>query len=496
MPGTALALALSAALAGPHAEHRAEAEALGLAQVARPTAPALLPDVTAGPDRIVYGYEPYWNANLQTVPWDQLSHLAIFSADAASDGSLVNTSRFDRAVDAVAIAEAYGVRVHLCVTNFDSGSLSTLLGSATNRQRLIDGLVAQVARTGAHGVNVDFENLPSSRKAEMVQFVRDLDAVVEDVVLATPAVDWSGAWDYDLLAANAHLFIMGYGYHWSGSESAGPVDPLWGGAPWSQYSLDWSVQDYLDNGAPAGRIILGLPLYGTKWPVSSHGVPAPTSGRGSSIVFSTAWDEAATAGAQYDGASETPYYDLGANQTWYGHTDSVRERIAYAKDEGLGGFGFWAIHYTGDDPAFWRMVDEETSIPLDPEEPEEDAPLIANAGRPFLAYVGDTVILTAEASRVPEAGATYEWTQEDGPAARLAGADEVEASFVVEQAGVHVFALRVGDGEAWSAPDRTHVVVLDRRVGRHYAGCGWPGPPVAGWWLAALAAPLVGRRRR
>ena len=248
------------AFAGPHADHVAQFGHVDAP--AQMPLPALLPAVTNGPDRIVYGYEAYWNANLQTIPWDDISHLAIFSAGVNTGGHLTDTARFDRAIEAVSIAAAYNVKIHLCVTNFTGSELTAILSSSSARQTLIDELVSEVARTGAHGVNIDFEGLPASQRANMVTFVTALDTAVDEVVLATPAVDWSGAWDYAALTDHSWLFIMGYGYHWSRSEEAGPVDPLYGGGVWSAYSLDWTANDYLSKGADADKVILGMPLYG------------------------------------------------------------------------------------------------------------------------------------------------------------------------------------------------------------------------------------------
>ena len=177
---------------------------------------------TARPDLTVYGYLAYWDDDLNTVQWNDITHLALFSAGATSTGGLTETERWDQAATAVAMAAPYGVRVHLCVTNFDPTSLGTLLGNPTHRAALIAELAAWQSSTGAHGINVDFEGLPAANRADMVSFVADLAAEVGEVVLATPSVDWSDAWDYAALTNDADLFIMGYGYHWSGSAIRRP----------------------------------------------------------------------------------------------------------------------------------------------------------------------------------------------------------------------------------------------------------------------------------
>ncbi|MBW1880622.1 MAG: hypothetical protein JRJ84_19880 [Deltaproteobacteria bacterium] len=479
-------------LLGPHAVQMAEAPEY-VEQASPRRMP--LPPVTRGPDVAVYGYQAYWSNDLNTVPWDHLSHIALFNAGVTTGGSLTHLDRWDLAEAAVSMAEPYGVKVHLCITNFNSTELATLLGSAAARAALIDNLADEVASTGAHGVNVDFEGLPSSQRENMVTFTRDLEARVGEVVLATPSVDWSDAWDYAALSDHADLFIMGYGYHWSGSDYAGPVDPLYGGDPWSKWSLSWTVDDYLEAGADPKRVILGLPLYGYRWAVSSGSVPSSTTASGSAIVWASALEEAATHGRQFDEVSRTPYWYDGTRQGWYGDTDSLRERVQYAVDSGIGGIGFWALHYDDGDASLWTMINEETVFPEEEEQPDDevDPDYTADAGRPFLAYVGDTVILSGAGSTGP-APLVYQWTQVAGPEVDLDDPSVMEPSFRVRHVGNLVFELVVGDGESWSAPVRSYVVVLDPAAGRRYRNCatGPAAPP----WIALIALTLLLRRRR
>ncbi len=488
---------VSAALADPSVdawpgEHARQAANPPVLAHRRERAP--LPAATPGPDVRVYGYQAYWADDLNTVPWDQLSDIALFAAASDADGNLTSTSRWSDAETAVAIAQPYGVRVHLCVTNFSSSSIAAFLANPTARARLIASLADWEQQTGADGVNIDFEGLPSGSKQQMVDFVTELDAAVGDVVLATPAVDWSGAWDYSELTQHADLFIMGYGYHWSGSDSAGPVDPLLGGSPWGEKSLAWTIDDYLANGAAPDRVILGLPLYGYAWGASSDAVPADATSDGSAVLWDEANAIAGTSGRRFDAASRTPWYWSGGRQGWYGDTDSLRERIAYAVDANIGGVGFWALNYDGGDAALWRMVDEETRPAALPDVPDPSG-FTSNAGRPFLAYPGDRVILSGADSTGPDGAVLqYLWTQSAGPAVSLSGADAMDPSFIVDQPGVHVFDLRVGDGAVFSLPAHSYVIVIDESAGQSHTdgGCDTTGS-AAGLGMVGL---LLVRRRR
>lgn len=524
---------------GPHALQDQQYGFVG----ARSTIPSrgLLPMPSIGPDLKVYGYLAYWNDDLNSVLWDDITHIAIFSAGVNSDGTLYDTSRWDIADDAVLLAEPYDVRVHLCVTNFDPDSLETLLSSATNRQTLIDELVDWQASTGAHGVNIDFEGLPYAVKSEFVTFIADLEAAVGEVVLAGPAVDWAGSFDYDELTQYADIFIMGYGYHWGGSSYAGPTDPLYAGTGtvWSgiqSYSLSWTIDDYLYYGADPDRIILGLPLYGYSWPTASNSVPVSTQGTGVSVTFSQAWDDEATYGRNWEPDSLTPYTYGGGDQIWYGDEESVRERISYVRDQTtVSGIGFWALHYDGDNTSFWQMIHDETRFgettttdttettettgtttdtgtgpgtdtettdtdPTDPgNPPPADARFAADAGLPFIAYVGDIVVLSGTGSSGPEGvDLEYRWTQTSGPGVSLSDSTDDEPTFTVEETGVHSFELLVGDGTSWSAPASSFVVVIDPALPARgeTTGCGCRSGryDLSGIWGATIAL-LVARRR-
>ncbi|NOY27597.1 MAG: hypothetical protein GXP62_17165, partial [Oligoflexia bacterium] len=316
----------------------------------------------------VYGYHAYWGVDPTTLDFARLTHLAIFGVVLNTDGSLSYTSRWtDVAPTVVPLAHAAGTRVHVTLIAFSDAEQSAVLPSASRRATTIAALVALVEDYDGDGVNLDIEGLSSAYKDDLVTFTQELKAALpagqDDVYLATPAVDWDGAFDYDQLCAAADgLFIMGYGFHWSGSNP-GPISPLYGSSLWSDYALDWSVADYLAYGAWPDCIIMGLPIYGYEWPSSSPStVPGTSSGTGSAVLMSSAVAIAADEGRQWDAITHTPYVIRSDSQLWYDDTDSLGDKIAWSMDQDLQGIGFWALGYEGDDPDFWDMVETETSL--------------------------------------------------------------------------------------------------------------------------------------
>ena len=241
------------------------------------------------PSHEVFGYHPYWMGTAWTnYNFDLISTLAYFSAEATATGELENLHGWP-VTSLINEAHAHGTAVVLCVTLFSNSQLMALLSSPTHRQNLIDNLLAQVQAGNADGVNVDFESFPASQKENMVTFITDLTNTFHQeipgsqVTLAMPAVDWNAAWDYEALASISDgLFIMGYGYHWSGSPTTGPNSPLTGPG----YTITWTVIDYLNKtNFQSEKLILGCPYYGFVWPAVSNIPGADTTGSGDSQFY-------------------------------------------------------------------------------------------------------------------------------------------------------------------------------------------------------------------
>jgi MYXO-CTERM domain-containing protein len=495
--------------AGP-SEHARHADWADRGQLQIPDGPRRAPPPgDRRPDVRVYGYLAYWADDLDSLRWDALTDLALFAATATPDGRLVQTSRWGDVSAALRRAEPYGIRVHLTVINFDTSELRTLLGSKAARDALIAGLRAEVERTGAHGVNVDFEGVPADRRAELVAFTKDLDAVVPDVVLATPAVDWSDAWDYAALSQQADLFIMGYGYHWSGSQQAGPVDPLFGGSPWARWSLDWTLQDYRAKGAEMDRVILGLPLYGYAWRTGSDRVPADALASGEVVFYDDFASLASRHGRRLQASSATPWTWDGTRQAWASDAESVRVRVRHSVEQGAGGVGFWALNYEAGDNQLWEAVLDETDLrattddtgvpddtdaPSDTDDTDPPAPsvYVANAGTPFFAYPGDVVELSAEWSTGPEPR-VFRWVQVAGPPVLLDDPTAMKTRFKAETPGVHRFEVVVGDGTTMSTPAVSSVIVVERRLA---SGCGCQSAASGPWGFVTAFVALLGARRR
>jgi len=318
---------------------------------------------------VVMGYLPYW-VEPKNLPWESLDILAWFSTGTNADGTLGTDHGWGdaAALELIGAAHAAGARVVLSTTRFGGANVHELLGNPTASSNAIDNLVAKMIDGSGDGIDIDFEGLLVEDRDLLVQFIVDLRIALDAaqpgslLTMATPAVDWGGAWDYDALATEADvLFIMGYAFAGSWSDPK-PNAPLDGSELWGSRGLRWSVLDYLEWGGDhnADRIVLGLPLYGHEWEASSGDVPASDDGETWARFFDTCQDRFATYGKSWDTPAATPYtaWQEGGqwHQLWCEDADSILLKATMAWEEGIGGFGFWALNYDDGDADLWGGI--------------------------------------------------------------------------------------------------------------------------------------------
>ena len=313
----------------------------------------------------VIGYLPYWEYSLYpNFNLDLLTHINYFSAELNSSGEIINDHNWND-LYIVEYAHDRGVKVSLCATLFGQSELTSLLSNPQYRENAINNLLQKVVSKNADGIDIDFELLPTSQRDNLVTFMEELSYAfhqeIDDpiITMATPAIDWSNAWDYDALATICDgLFIMGYNYFYSGSSNAGPVSPLGG----YFYDIQYTLEDYLiKTNNQSNKLILGLPYYGYDWPVQSSLMNDETTGSGISRTYANAQDMSNQYGYIYDLTSNSPWFSYNTQnwqQCWYEDSLSISTKYQLAKDSNLQGVGIWALGYDNGYSQMWGSLSD------------------------------------------------------------------------------------------------------------------------------------------
>ena len=149
--------------------------------------------------------------------------------------------------------------------------------------------------------------------------------------------------------------MMGYNYYWSGSSTAGPVAPVSG----ENYNITRSLnEDYVGDGVPSGKLLLGVPWYGYDWPVTGSERKAPTTGTGTSRLYNSALNLAASHTVIFDQPTGVPWISYQSSgqwrQMWYDDSLSLQIKNNLAMNLNLAGIGIWALSYEAGRDELWN----------------------------------------------------------------------------------------------------------------------------------------------
>jgi len=169
--------------------------------------------------------------------------------------------------DYVNYAHQANIEVWATVRDFDGGISSyeesyEFLSKTSQRERLINQLIADALQTGIDGINVDFEKISNECGEHYIQFIRELAVRCKQNGLIL-SVDNYVPKGYNTqynrkeqgLVAD-YVVIMGYDEHYAGSLESGSV---------SSYNfVKEGIEETLKE-VPAEKIISGIPFFTRLW---------------------------------------------------------------------------------------------------------------------------------------------------------------------------------------------------------------------------------------
>lgn len=257
-----------------------------------------------------------------------------------------------------------------------AGGMAAVLADPVTRAQHVDAVVSFVEEGGYDGVDINYEQFAfaddrstwASTRPGWVAFLDELDERLGDrlLVVSVPPVyddgqtDASGYWVYDYGAMAAivdRIRVMAYDYSFG---SPGPIAPL----DWVERVIEGAIDA---SGAPE-QLVLGIPVYGYNWVVSTTGTcPADAPGR-TTITPRTIDDLVARRSVtpvfdELTGESSFTYrlvVDDGTTsceqqrEVRYVDAAGARLRLDLARRSGLGGGVLWALGY--DDEAVWDAL--------------------------------------------------------------------------------------------------------------------------------------------
>ncbi|KAL6652936.1 hypothetical protein ACP70R_011861 [Stipagrostis hirtigluma subsp. patula] len=293
---------------------------------------------------------------------DQARLLATFS------GTLKSKNRALRTLLSVGGGGGAGA-----VTQTTDPAFAAMAADPASRAAFIAAAVALARANGFDGLDVAWR-FPASA-VEMADFgflVSEWRAAAPPGFLLTATVYFSNhvfaaplaGVDYPSEAVARSLDwvnVVAFGLRAPGANATAFDAPLYDRA--SHFSASYGVVSWLDAGVPAGKVVVGLPLYGRSWFLRNKGnagvgapvVAAGPKQRGSNATGVMSYAEvqqlaAAGAGGRavtttYDNASVSSYLSVGDVWVAFDGAAVVAEKLAFAARRGLLGYFLWPVNY-------------------------------------------------------------------------------------------------------------------------------------------------------
>jgi spore germination protein YaaH len=317
----------------------------------------------------VFGWHPYWCGDAyKSYNYSLLSMVSYFSYEVNPETGFYTSIHNWRETGLLDSAKKHGCKVLLTLSNLTARGNKKFLRSSEAQKNLIATAITLIREREADGLTLDFENVQNEDRSLFTNFIIDLSTSLKEenedylLTIALPAMDFENVYDFSQINMYVDLYVMmGYEYHGENSPFAGPIAPLSNGAKWNGFSIENSVDEYLANGAPPEKFLLGIPYYGAEWTTKHLKFPSSAE---SFIKYHTYREAKRITGKKngdVDNASMSKFYaysDRAANyrQLWYEDSVTLEAKYDFVKDKKIGGIGIWALGYDNGHDELWRLL--------------------------------------------------------------------------------------------------------------------------------------------
>ncbi|XP_049548008.1 uncharacterized protein LOC125959239 [Anopheles darlingi] len=249
-----------------------------------------------------------------------------------------------------------------------SSTFSKVAASASLRSTFAINARRFCKEHGFDGIDIDWEVPSSGDRSNFVQLLAALASELHSAgLILTVAVvpsESRASESYDIPGIARHadyILLMTYDYNYYGDGYTGHNAPLYAGPSdrsefQKQLNIDHSVSYWRRNGAPAHKLILGVPAYGKTFKLANtrdHDLRDKTIGAGNAGRYTkeagilayyevlenlqNGWTRSR------DSTQKVPYAYSGDQWMSYDDSESIADKCNYVVNRNLGGVMMWTI---------------------------------------------------------------------------------------------------------------------------------------------------------
>jgi chitinase len=250
-----------------------------------------------------------------------------------------------------------------------------VVNTAASRNEFVTSTIQYLRAHKLDGLDIDWEypanrGSPADDKHKFSLLVEELrqafnaEASGSNRLLLSAAVaagkgEIDSAYEVATVAQNLDwINLMTYDIHGDWDTVTGHNSPLYPAAgetgESAQLSVQWAANYWAQKGAPKNKIVIGMPLYGRSFTLTSSatGLGAPAkAGNSGPYVRSAGYlayyeiCEMISKGASLHNLNDqhVPYLVSGNQWVGYDNENSLREKVQFVKDNGFGGTMVWAL---------------------------------------------------------------------------------------------------------------------------------------------------------